>query len=108
MFLPLFHTQNSRVSFLLFLVPVCPAFERLTHGFLIVLVGNPVGPTDGVRAVGELFEHPCRLIAWCATQIRSHFIEEIIQGKSVSLCKICFPIFRNIKSHMNIATSSCA
>ncbi len=108
MFLPLFHTQNPRISSLLFLVPVGPAFERLTHGFLVFSFRNPVSPTDGGRAVGELFEHPRRLVAWCATQIRSHFIEEIIQGKSVSLCKICFPIFRNIKSHMNIATSSCA
>mgnify|MGYP003186939527 CR=1 FL=1 len=76
MFLPLFHTQNSRVSFLLFLVPVGPSFERLTYGFLIVLVGNPVGPTDGVRAVGELFEHPCRLIARCAALRFGHWLEE--------------------------------
>ena len=58
-------------ALLFFLVPVCPAFERLTHGLLIVLVGNLVGPTDGVRAVRKLFEHPRRLVARCAAHSES-------------------------------------
>lgn len=66
---------------LFFLVPVSPPFERLTHGFVVVSVGNAIGPANAVFV--HLFEYPLRLVARRAALCFGHWLEERIHSTRV-------------------------